>query len=285
MLVLLLAGDYLGAKRSALMALDDVKRLRFRFAIAQIQNHLALCEIGFGNFAASSRFARLVEAEGRQHGDAFLLTLAATTRMRLLVAQGLAAEAARAPLPPLTKTRSAAGEFFAIRALAFAAAEDDAGALLLAERAVATTKSIEAQVVAEGARAAVRRTREAAVGLVQATRETGNIDGCLTVLRGSHVVRHAVQSLAQERGDVGLFCRMLLARVDVHVPRTRMRAALTPREREVLGLLRQGLSNKQIGAALYISDVTVKVHLRHIYEKLGVRSRVAAALIAQDMEA
>ena len=44
----------------------------------------------------------------------------------------------------------------------------------------------------------------------------------------------------------------------------------------MFALLCQGLSNKDIGRSLFISDVTVKVHLRHIYRKLGVRTRLEA---------
>jgi ATP/maltotriose-dependent transcriptional regulator MalT len=51
---------------------------------------------------------------------------------------------------------------------------------------------------------------------------------------------------------------------------------LSAREDAVFALLCQGLSNKDIGRALFISDVTVKVHLRHIYRKLGVRTRLEA---------
>ena len=52
--------------------------------------------------------------------------------------------------------------------------------------------------------------------------------------------------------------------------------SLSGREQEVFALLCQGLSNKDIGRALFISDVTVKVHLRHIYRKLGARTRLEA---------
>jgi ATP/maltotriose-dependent transcriptional regulator MalT len=55
---------------------------------------------------------------------------------------------------------------------------------------------------------------------------------------------------------------------------------LSRREREILQLVADGLSNKEISGKLFISDVTVKVHLRHIYEKLGVRNRMEAALHA-----
>lgn len=51
---------------------------------------------------------------------------------------------------------------------------------------------------------------------------------------------------------------------------------LTPREAELLTLLTQGLSNKELGRKLFISEATVKTHLAHIYAKLGVDSRAAA---------
>jgi DNA-binding NarL/FixJ family response regulator len=53
---------------------------------------------------------------------------------------------------------------------------------------------------------------------------------------------------------------------------------LSPREREVLELLARGLPDKEISARLNISLPTVRYHLKHIYDKLHVRSRVGAAL-------
>ena len=55
---------------------------------------------------------------------------------------------------------------------------------------------------------------------------------------------------------------------------------LTQREREILGYLAQGQSNKAIARSLDISHETVKLHVRHILSKLNLSSRVAAALFA-----
>jgi DNA-binding NarL/FixJ family response regulator len=55
---------------------------------------------------------------------------------------------------------------------------------------------------------------------------------------------------------------------------------LTPREREVLRLLVQGLAADEIAKALFISKKTVGTHLEHIFTKLGVRSRAQAIAVA-----
>jgi len=58
--------------------------------------------------------------------------------------------------------------------------------------------------------------------------------------------------------------------------------SLTQREREVVGLLVQGLSNKEIGHRLGIEVVTVALHLRSVYRKLGVTSRTQAVRLAME---
>lgn len=55
---------------------------------------------------------------------------------------------------------------------------------------------------------------------------------------------------------------------------------LTAREAELLTLLTQGLSNRELGKRMLISEATVKTHLAHIYAKLGVDSRAAAIATA-----
>jgi DNA-binding CsgD family transcriptional regulator len=55
--------------------------------------------------------------------------------------------------------------------------------------------------------------------------------------------------------------------------------ALTDRERQIIGLVSEGLSNKEIGRRLKITDGTVKVHLHTLFEKLEVSNRTALAVV------
>jgi DNA-binding NarL/FixJ family response regulator len=59
--------------------------------------------------------------------------------------------------------------------------------------------------------------------------------------------------------------------------------ALSPREREVLVLVAEGRSNPEIAKALYIGEATVKTHLLHAFEKLGVNDRTRAVTRAMEL--
>ncbi|KUO02691.1 response regulator [Streptomyces caeruleatus] len=62
----------------------------------------------------------------------------------------------------------------------------------------------------------------------------------------------------------------------------RPRPALTDRERDILAQLARGIGNRDIARALYISEATVKTHLRRVYDKLGVDTRAGAVAVAKE---
>lgn len=75
----------------------------------------------------------------------------------------------------------------------------------------------------------------------------------------------------------GQIARKVIAAFRGPVAAASLAAQLTAREEEILRLLAQGFSNKEIAAQLDASVETVRVHVRHIYEKLHVHSRTQAA--------
>jgi DNA-binding NarL/FixJ family response regulator len=61
--------------------------------------------------------------------------------------------------------------------------------------------------------------------------------------------------------------------------------ALTPRERRIATMATEGLSNREIAEALFITTKTVETHLRHAYGKLGVENRLLLADLFANLQA
>ena len=88
-------------------------------------------------------------------------------------------------------------------------------------------------------------------------------------------------------GDLAAAIRQCVSRtffslggIELHVKAPAAADALSVREVEVLQRLAVGLSNREIAKALWLSDQTIKFHLRNIYRKLGVSNRTEAARYA-----
>jgi two-component system, NarL family, nitrate/nitrite response regulator NarL len=87
-------------------------------------------------------------------------------------------------------------------------------------------------------------------------------------------------------GDVWLekdsIARVMERLLDHQQRRETIKSLLTHRELEIVRMVVQGLGNREIGEALFISEGTVKSHLRSIFEKLGVKSRMQLAAMARE---
>jgi NarL family two-component system response regulator LiaR len=86
---------------------------------------------------------------------------------------------------------------------------------------------------------------------------------------------------AAAKGDrVVLTQRTQHARIDGTLRWPGRDIGLTERESELLSLLSTGMTNRELGENLYVSENTIKTHLRRLYSKLGVRNRAQAASLA-----
>ena len=70
----------------------------------------------------------------------------------------------------------------------------------------------------------------------------------------------------------------LLTRLCDDAPKDRRLASLTDREREILGLIAEGLMNRQIGERLFLAEKTVKNYVSALLTKLGMQRRTQAAV-------
>lgn len=110
----------------------------------------------------------------------------------------------------------------------------------------------------------------------------------LKQIRGSDLVS-AVRTVATGRSmldpeTTGRLMRSLRADSSEEPADAPELASLSPRERDILALIGDGLTNREIGKKLYLSEKTVKNHISRLLAKLGVQRRVQAAVLASHLE-
>jgi DNA-binding CsgD family transcriptional regulator len=148
------------------------------------------------------------------------------------------------------------------------------------------TRAFASAVVAD--RSGKTDRRQTLLVAVRTAEDAGTVDGFVCAYRAHPPL---LDQLAKLENYAATQLLALASRLDPSLTRRLGRSGtrragssgvLSPREREVLELLRKGLSNKEIGRSLWITESTAKVHVRHILEKLGVRTRTEAALYPID---
>jgi ATP/maltotriose-dependent transcriptional regulator MalT len=210
---------------------------------------------------------------------------------RIFMAEGLFERASGVldRIPERAPPRAEYGEYLVGRALVLACTGDARIARELAARGLEHTRSLQVRSAAPFVMAiAANRDGRAdaddlAVQACEVIEETGDIDTFVATYRACPwVLEKAARDEERRRWLIPILAKARDDQIARHLglPRrmeTRSADVLSRREREVFDLLAQGLTNRQIAQALWITESTAKVHVRHIFEKLGVKSRVEAA--------
>jgi ATP/maltotriose-dependent transcriptional regulator MalT len=267
---------------------------RLPFVIPHARRMRAMAELGLRHFSRCSQSIDWLAKQETKLNDAFLALETRMLRARLYLSQGLperAIEVLRTP-PKRFPFEGERGEYLATLGLAQACCGRAAVADPLLVEAGTISQTTEVQTLVALARAVIALNARDPVAdeLARASGalaiDLGNLDGLVVGYRScpdllSHMsadphVHEVLLEVLRNARDNAIAKRFGLAVEDIPGGRGR----LTPRENEVLGLLGQGLSNKEIAKTLFISESTAKVHVLHIFEKLGVRTRTEAALRA-----
>jgi LuxR family transcriptional regulator, maltose regulon positive regulatory protein len=263
------------------------------FAVPYAQMHRARVLIGLRKFARAARVLSIIERQTHDDAGAYFRGNLPVQRARLYasvgdVSRGLAALSLG---PHELTTRAGRSEFLGWQALLSAVVGDSSRAQDLATEARSEGRGLEAKTLAlltEALNGLRRAAHTETTACLQAAIATGVCDPIVIAVRAEPQLGGFIAGRPQWRSWLQ---RLLIASRDsslatelgLRVPREAKGAAsLTPREAEVHELLAQGLTNDAIAKSLYISVSTTKVHVKHIFEKLGVRSRLEAARALRD---
>ncbi len=285
-------GLYRKALEAARRTTEDASESRLAFVVPYAQLVQAIAHGGLRNFSRALHILDHLEELAIRRDDEYLRVESANRRARILLSQGRADQAMEeCELTRLPTIIGEQGEYLATRALVLACRGAVDPALDLAARALDLTRSPQVRVLVPCIRAiaalkrndgtAARLTREA-LGVVL---EVDDVDSFVCAYRAEPRLLGLICGDQDHPGSVTEILENardedLAKRVGFPL-RSRVKRAASPlssREHEVYELLAQGLSNKEIASTLFISESTVKAHVRHIFDKLGVRSRTAAAV-------
>jgi LuxR family maltose regulon positive regulatory protein len=268
----------------------EAARAAFQPAAVHITAALAAANIGLRRFRRAEALLDMLGVESKEREDAFEQANWHALRARLQISLGASERVAKelanvaysAPTPGLK------AELLGLRAVALAASSAPQQAVELAQEGMRVSAVVDGQTLSALALAIAMlhlgdsRAPDYLVQAATILEERGNYDSLVVAAR-------AFPPLIRQISDSGLWAQQqvpailtrsrdfeLMAQSGWDVSAPTAAALLTRREREVFRLLAQGLTNREIARALYISEATVKVHVRHILEKIGARSRAEA---------
>ncbi len=284
-----MAGKYEAALEVAEALSAEVERGRLAFASPHRHCAMAVAHMGTRNFVGAKDQLRRLRISIDDTSDPYVHLNHYAIEVRLLLQTGQTKRACELEIPDDHVDRAAramCAEAEASRSLALACCWRLDEAEDLATRALVGTRESAAHYLARGALVVVslkRREVSAAEGvrdLFIAAHEVLAVDPIVCAYRASPELFVTAMSVMDKLSTVR---RFFSSSGDIeHIKALRgdesesgQRQSLSPREAEIHGLVCEGLTNKQIARALFISESTVKVHVQHIFDKLGIRSRAA----------
>jgi ATP/maltotriose-dependent transcriptional regulator MalT len=253
---------------------------------------------GLRKLGLAQRALQQLEARAPQ-SSAFIVANSRFKLARLKTAAGDITGAEVILQSPLPAGVSAAfrGEWLGTRALLLAALGNKSSATRLSREALETSRHTDSRHLTDLASAVMRLQDDLGDDSPETPRDqlarvvdAGYLDAVVfacrafptlaSVCAGDSVLAAEMTRLlaSSHDADIGRAAGLEMPRaLRAHEP-------LSRREREVYELLVQGRSNREIARTLFISESTVKVHVRHIYEKFGVRTRVEAVAAGRVMD-
>jgi DNA-binding CsgD family transcriptional regulator len=266
---------------------SDVEAFDLEFARPHAAWTSALIRLGLRRFGEVERLLQVVEDTAAAIQSVSHMCNARILRARLRLQTGGMDDALRLTdrPPPNRLIPSWRAEQFATRAVAFACAGEESRASLAANEATSTSSAVEVAVLAASAHAISAARRDdpaAAFAFLNLADKLGAWDPVVCACRASIELADALSSdpacrILLEPLYAASDDRALARRAGFRTRSTRSPMdILSPRETEVLGLIAEGMRNKEIASALFISQSTAKVHVRNVLAKLGARNRAEA---------
>jgi DNA-binding NarL/FixJ family response regulator len=281
------AGKYEEAHAAAERVLAEADESGIDFVVSHALIAKANALIGLRRFAAATQVISRLDARVREEPDPWAASNVALTKAKLQVSLGDLVRAADELLfdPDSKQSPANWAEYYATRGLIHAARGSTAEAEKWLELCAARSTYVEPYaisavtrtILATNARDPALANEEFALAL-----QTGHHDSIVVGCRACPAIARGLASQTNYQDALRSIFRdsadgALAKAAGLEIPKAVSRSDhLSARELEVYELMAHGRTNRQIAQTLFIAESTAKVHVRHIFEKLGVRSRVEA---------